>query len=249
MGRIAVGLLAGAALVLPSAASAANCPSGALPGSLPAARSSGQPIEFGIFPGSQAGAVAGPQQQAKPDDAERTRGALADLRGGRPFAVHLYLEFTNGPDMPDRIAAAEALAERYRAQGLDVEYVLAYRPRTRAGAPDVAGFVAFTRAMVDRLGPRLHALQVTNEVNNSLSPDASDGAYPGAADALVAGVIAAKDEARRRGLRRLEVGFNWMYRQPPDKEQEFWEYLRDHGGPRFLSALDWVGADVYPGTF
>jgi hypothetical protein len=249
MGRIAAGLLAGVALALPAAASAANCPSGALPGSQPEARASGQPIEFGIFPGSQAGAVAGPQQQAKPDDAARTGDALAGLRGGRPFAVHLYLEFTNGPDMPDRIAAAEELTDRYRAQGLDVEYVLAYRPRTRAGASDVAAFVTFTRAMVARLGPRLHALQVTNEVNNSLSPDASDGAYPGASDALVQGVIAAKEEARARGLRELEIGFNWMYRQSPQTDQQFWEYLRDHGGARFVRALDWVGADVYPGTF
>src|SRR4051812_11293914 len=249
MGRIAAVLLAFAALALPTAASAANCPSGALPGSLPQPRASGRPIEFGIFPGSQAGAVAGPQQQAKPDDVERTRAALAELRGGRSFAVHLYLEFTNAPDMPDRIAAAEALTDRYRAQGLDVEYVLAYRPRTRAGAPDVAAFTAFVRAMVDRLGPRLHALQVTNEVNNSLSPDASDGAYPGASDALVQGVIAAKDEARARGLDELEIGFNWMYRQSPQTDQEFWEYLRDAGGKRFAESLDWVGADVYPGTF
>jgi hypothetical protein len=40
-----------------------------------------------------------------------------------------------------------------------------------------------------------------------------------------------------------------MYRQPPDTDQKFWEYLRDHGGKRFTDALDWVGADVYPGTF
>jgi hypothetical protein len=249
MGRIAAVLLAGTALALPSAASAANCPSGALPGSLPEPRASGQPIEFGIFPGSQAGAVAGPQQQAKPEDPARTRDALAELRAGRPFAVHLYLEFTNAADMPARVAAAADLTDRYRAQGLDVEYVLAYRPRTRAGAPDVAAFVAFTRAMVNRLGPRLHALQVTNEVNNSLSPDASDGAYPGASDALVQGVIAAKEEARARDLGELEVGFNWMYRQSPDTDQKFWEYLRDHGGKRFVDSLDWVGADVYPGTF
>src|SRR4051794_19456024 len=249
MGRITAALVACAALALPTAADAANCPSGALPASLPEPHASGRSIEFGIFPGAQAGAVAGPQQQAKPEDAARTRDALADLRGGRAFAVHLYLEFTNGPDMPGRIAAAEELTDRYRAQSLDVEYVLAYRPRTRAGAPDVAAFVTFTRSIVDRLGPRLHALQVTNEVNNSLSPDASDGAYPGASDALVQGVIAAKDEARAHGLDELEIGFNWMYRQSPDTDQKFWEYLRDHGGARFVAALDWVGADVYPGTF
>ena len=235
----------------PTAAQAANCPQGALPGSQPAPRPSGQPLTFGIFPGAQAGAVFGPQQPAKPEDPEQTRRALAELRGGSPFAIHLYLEFTNGPDMPDRIARAAELVDRYGAQGMEVEYVLAYRPRDRAGAPDVAAFTAFVREMVGTLGsrPALHGLQVTNEVNNALSPEASDGAYPGAEDALIQGVIAAKAEARARGLDDLEIGFNWMYRQSPETDQEFWEYLRDHGGPAFVDAVDWVGADVYPGTF
>jgi hypothetical protein len=237
------------AAAFPAGASAANCPGGALPGSQPEPRSSGAPLTFGIFPGAQAGAVAGPQQQAKPEDAAKTRDALARLRGGRRFAVHLYLEFTNAADQAGRVAQAEALLHRYAAQGLDVEYVLAYRPRDRAGAPDVDAFSAFVRSVVDRLGPGLRSLQVTNEVNNALSPDASDGAYPGAKDALIAGVLAARDEAAAHGLERLEVGFNWMYRQSPQTDEEFWQYLHDHGGKPFVDALDWVGADVYPGTF
>ena len=206
-------LLASVAALVPAAsAEAANCPAGALPGSQPEPRPSGKPLVFGIFPGAQAGAVFGPQQTAKPEDPEATRRALAELRGDRRFAVHLYLEFTNGPDMPDRIARAVELTDRYAAQALEVEYVLAYRPRDRAGAPDVAAFVAFVRDMVGRLGtrPGLHGLQVTNEVNNQLSPEASDGAYPGAEDALIEGVIAADEEARARGLDDLQIGFNWM---------------------------------------
>ena len=240
-----------ASLALGEAAQAAECPQGALPGSQPEPRPSGKPLTFGIFPGAQAGAVFGPQQQAKPEDPEQTRQALAELRGGRPFGIHLYLEFTNGPDMPERIARAVELVDRYGAQGMEVEYVLAYRPRARAGAPDVAAFVAFVREMVGTLGtrPALGGLQITNEVNNQASPEASDGAYPGAEDALIQGVIAADAEARARGLDQLEIGFNWMYRQPPQRDQEFWEYLRDHGGPAFVAAVDWVGADVYPGTF
>ena len=240
-----------ACTAVPVAAQAANCPQGALPGSQPEPRPCGRPLTFGLFPGAQAGAVFGPQQPAKPEDPEQTRRALAELRGGRPFAIHLYLEFTNGPDMPDRIARAVELVDLYGAQGMEVEYVLAYRPRSRAGASDVTAFTAFVREMVATLGtrPGLHGLQVTNEVNNALSPDASDGAYPGAEDALIQGVIAADAEARARGLDELEIGFNWMYRQSPETDQEFWEYLRDHGGPAFVAAVDWVGADVYPGTF
>jgi hypothetical protein len=86
-------------------------------------------------------------------------------------------------------------------------------------------------------------------VNLTFSPDSSDGAFDGARDALIQGVIAAKDEARRRGFGRLAIGFNWAYRSDPSSESSFWGYLRDHGGKPFVSALDWVGLDAYPGTF
>jgi hypothetical protein len=104
--------------------------------------------------------------------------------------------------------------------------------------------------VVDRLGsnPRVIGLQVTNEVNFTISPDSSDGAYRGARDALIQGVEAASDEAARKGFDRLEIGFNWFYRTDPASEASFWSYLRDHGGPAFLRAVDWVGLDAYPGT-
>jgi hypothetical protein len=92
-------------------------------------------------------------------------------------------------------------------------------------------------------------LQVTNEVNLAVSPNTSDGFFGGAKDALIQGVVAAKDEARRIGAHQLSVGFNWFYRTDPVEEGLFWGYLRDHGGPAFLAALDWVGIDIYPGTF
>jgi hypothetical protein len=90
---------------------------------------------------------------------------------------------------------------------------------------------------------------VTNEVNFAASGDSSDGVYAGSRDALIQGVIAAKDEARRLGYSQLKIGFNWFYRTDPNNEDGFWAYLREHGGKPFVSSLDWVGLDVYPGTF
>ncbi len=92
------------------------------------------------------------------------------------------------------------------------------------------------------------ALQIANEVNLTFSPDSSDGSYDGARQALVDGVIAAKDEARRRDLTHLEVGFNWAYRTDPASEESFWRALRDRGGQEFVRAVDWIGLDAYPGT-
>jgi hypothetical protein len=90
---------------------------------------------------------------------------------------------------------------------------------------------------------------VTNEINLPFSPDSSDGAYDKGEEALVQGVLAAKDEATKRGFDQLEIGFNWAYRSTPQADDAFWAYLRDNGGPEFVKALDWIGLDAYPGTF
>ena len=219
-------------------------------GSLPTPKAGAPPLTFGIYPGGLAGQVVGPPAEPKPEDPAKTVAALDQLRGGsRPFVLHLYLEFTGAGDQAQRVRSAEALIERYTARGYAVEYVLTYRPRARRGEPDVRDFVAFTRAMVARLGPRLKAIQVMNEVNNGLSPDASDGAYPGAREALPRAIIAAADEKRRRGIDRLEIGMNWFYRLTPDHEYRFWRELGEKGGPALARSLDWVGLDAYPGTF
>jgi hypothetical protein len=243
-----VALLAGAA---PAAGSAYDCQGDNSATGFPAPRPTDRRLTFGVFPGGTAGAVVGPQRPGKPDDRAKIIGAIDQLRGGRPFAVHLYLSFTGAADQAAREAEARGAIAFYAAHGLDVEYVLAYRPAARRGDADVADYVAWVRRMVDALGPLpgLRSLQVTNEVTNSTSPDASDGAYPGARDALIRGVVAAKAQARARGLDRLQIGFNWFYRLDPGTEQGFWEYVRDQGGPAFVRSLDWVGVDAYPGTY
>jgi hypothetical protein len=143
-----------------------------------------------------------------------------------------------------------ALADRYTREGFEVELQLRYHP-TPAQEGDISAWTKFVREVVDRFGPnrRVVAIQVTNEVNLPLSPDSSDGAYSKGSEALVQGVLAAKDEATRKGFRQLEIGFNWAYRSTPQDDNTFWAYLRDSGGPRFVKALDWIGLDAYPGTF
>jgi hypothetical protein len=241
-------ILASLALAAPAVAQSPTC-TGDL-GSLPSPKAGAPPLTFGIYPGGLAGQVVGPPADPKPDDPAKILAALGQLRGGsRPFVLHLYLEWNGTGDRERRVREAETLIDRYASRGYAVEYVLTYRPRARRGEPDVREFVAFTRAMVRRLGPRLKSLQVMNEVNNGLSPDASDGAYPGARDALPRAVIAAADEKRRIGLSRLEIGLNWFYRLSPDYEYEFWSELGRKGGPALARSVDWVGLDAYPGTF
>ncbi|HYZ82279.1 MAG TPA: hypothetical protein VE571_13465, partial [Solirubrobacteraceae bacterium] len=127
---------------------------------------------------------------------------------------------------------------------------LAYRPRDGGSPQDVRGFDGFVRQTVAAFGPnpRFVSLQVTNEANVTGAPNASDGYYRGAEDALIGGVIAAKGVIRAQGFDHVTVGFNWAA-AASGNQRAFWSYLRSRGGAGLVSALDWVGLDIYPGTW
>jgi hypothetical protein len=203
---------------------------------------------FGIYPGGSAGTVNG-GGHASPDDPARQLAALGRLRApGRPFVLHLYASYA-GQGSAEAAAQVGPEIGRYTAAGFQVELVLTYRPADRSPARDVPGYAAFVRDTVRAFGgnPRFVSLQVTNEANIRSAPAAADGSYAGAVDALIRGVVAAKAEARRLGLQHLAVGFNWAY-SLDRAERGFWQGI-GRGGPAFRRALDWVGLDVYPGTW
>ena len=206
------------------------------------------PLGFGINPAGEAGAI-GPMVPATPGTARQTLAALDQLRPeGAPFTVRLNRFFWSRGQ--EGVRYFEKLANRYTRNGYLVELQLRYHPR-----PDQEGriprWLHFVRKAVRRFGPNpgVTALQVTNEVNfYEIAPDASDSAYAGARDALIRGVKVADRLTERLGYEQLEIGFNWAYRTDPGREENFWGYLRDRGGPEFAAALDWVGLDAYPGT-
>jgi len=204
-------------------------------------------VIFGIHPGGAIGTI-GPAGRPKPEDAGKRLAALRELRGNRAFVVHLYDSYTTRADGSALPSGLAKQIDDYTADGFQVELVLAYRPTAASG--DVDGFVDSVRQRVRQLAtnPGVTALQVTNEANVSGSASATDGFYPGARDALIQATIAARDEADRHGRRRLEVGFNWAY-ATGRAEEAFWRYVGEHGGARLAAAVDWVGLDVYPGTW
>lgn len=210
----------------------------------------GAPLRFGISPGVQTGQLGtGPVPPRTPEDAGAQRSALAALvPAGHPFVLRLTRFFWSEGEAG--VQRYLALVRQYTSEGYLVELQLRYHPN-QAQQGDIAAWTAFVREIVDRFGPNpsVVGLQVTNEVNLSESSDSSDGGYQGGRDALIQGVIAAKDEARRRGYDQLTVGFNWADRSDPSSDASFWSYLRANGGPAFQRALDWVGLDAYPGSF
>ena len=207
----------------------------------------GGKLRFGIYPGGPAGQLGPVPAPAVPEDQAKIFSALEQLRPpGGPFTVHLYRAYMS----PEREAEDERehrrLVDLYTSRGYGVEIVIRYRRDN-----DPAGYAGFVRGVVRRFGsnPLVRSFQITNEVNLTVSPDSSDGAYAGSKDALIQGVIAAKDEARALKYAHLKIGFNWVYRTDPGNERMFWEYLGSAGGDRFRGSLDWVGLDAYPGTF
>ncbi|MGH2919910.1 MAG: hypothetical protein ACRDLS_15115 [Solirubrobacteraceae bacterium] len=207
-----------------------------------------RPVVFGIYPGGAAGTV-GADNATRPEVPALRRQALLRLRRpGRPFVVRIYNEYRGPSDadvLPPWLASQIAA---YTLDGFKVELVLPYRPSSPVG--DVAGYVNFVRARVRQLGPNPNVtdLQVTNEANVNNAPNAADGAYPGAHDALVYGVMAAKAESRAGGFGQLRVGFSWADQSGP-AERAFFATLGAKGGAAFANSVDWVGVDAYPGTW
>jgi hypothetical protein len=205
-------------------------------------------LRFGIGPLVQAGQIGPTPSPAVPEQPERTDEALGRLRPpGGPFVLRLNRFFWS--DGEDAFRRYLALASRFTRLGYMVELQVRYHPSPEQEG-NIEAWTAHVREVVRRFGsnPGVIALQIANEVNITFSPDSSDGAYEGAREALVRGVIAAKDEAVKRGFRQLEIGFNWAYRLDPASETSFWQGVRDRGGRDFVRSLDWIGLDAYPGT-
>ncbi len=212
-----------------------------------AAPRAGGPIRFGIDPGL-AGSAGGVQLPSKPEDPARELAAVGSLRpSGRTLVVRLNRLFLS--DGTAGIEHFAQLASSYSRAGFDVEIQVRYHPTSTENG-DIAAWTRYVRRVVDRLGPIPHviAMTITNEVNLSFSPNTSDGSYQGAQDALIQGVEAAHDEARRDGLPGLRFGFTYAYRFSPQGDAGFFTYLRTHGGAALQRALGFVGLDFYPGS-
>lgn len=191
------------------------------------------PLEFGIYPlgvaGTPTGLAAGP-----PDDYRQVHSALDGL-GGRAVARTYLVDMEPGAE--DAVLAA---GDRYRDAGLLGHVTLGC---LRDTGFEVDRWVNLVRTVVRRYGDSLRSIQITNEPNLSFM----DGAKPYVLDALIHGVIAAKDEIRRRGL-QIDVGFGSVP-QSPVALPAFWEDLAAAAGPAFAGCADFVGHNFYVDVF
>ncbi len=90
----------------------------------------------------------------------------------------------------------------------------------------------------------LGKIQIGEEGNHS--GPGGDGGHPAIRRAIVAGVLAARDEVDRLGI-DVRIGCNSTPNFDPS--QEFWADLGRLGGSEFAGALDYAGLDFFPDVF
>lgn len=199
---------------------------------------------FGVYPGGAAGNDAGGLASGRPDDPTAVRKALEDLQGrsARPFLVRCYAGFEDAAGSGHTDIASPARGEQYAVNGRMLDLVLQYRSRSG----DVDGYAAFVTNAVARYGAVSQTVQITEEPNvagNAML----DGDYPEVRRAIVAGVQAARREARRLGFTHLRIGTNTTPLFGPSAP--FYAELVEIGGQGLIDGLDYVGLDMFPGVF
>src|SRR5207248_2947013 len=128
------------------------------------------PLVFGVYPGNtftfgKYAGLSGSNPVATDSDLALDR--MVELAAGRPFDVHLYLEWNSG--VP---AGFDNLVDRLTARGLTVNLAVKYVPPAGHDG-DIAGFAAWVGSVVSTHSS-VGVFQVTNEANVPGSPD-TDG--------------------------------------------------------------------------
>jgi hypothetical protein len=170
------------------------------------------PLIFGIYPGGHTGFGSGRAVTA--DDPARIHEALNRLQmDGPPLLVRGYLPYTGSLSVAEALAIeTPAAAEQYIQDGRKLDLVLSFRQS------DLDGWLTFIRQAIHRYNSMLATLQITEEANVTMTPEV-DGCIPQVREALVRGVVAAKEEIQRAGL-NIQVGFNAALSFDP--ADDFW---------------------------
>ncbi len=203
-------------------------------------------LRFGITP-LPAGSAGVAQGQPMPEDPAAAKAALGRLRPGRRQLV-LRLNRMLLSDGAAGVRRYAALVDDYAKAGFDSELQVRYHPAAGQEG-DLAAWADYVKTAARILGkrPSVKALTITNEANFPVSPNTSDGPYPGVLQAIVTGVSTARKELDRIGRPDVELGFSFAWRWVPTADAEFWRQLGSLATPEFRRALDYVGLQIYPG--
>jgi len=193
-------------------------------------------LTFGIYPlsvaGTPIGLATGPE-----DHYEKISSALKELKGNanqflpRTYAVYM------GPETEEKVFNA---LNRYKNAGLlgDLTIGCLMDPSL-----SLDYWLNFVRKVIKEYGIFLESIQITNEPNLSFM----DGSKPYVIEALVQGVLTAKEEIKQSNL-TVKIGFGSV----PEGEKtmpQFWENLLKIGGDELIHSIDYVGHNFYVDVF
>ncbi|MFC9545782.1 hypothetical protein ACFTXK_14225 [Streptomyces sp. NPDC056956] len=196
-------------------------------------------LHFGIYPGGILGDDQGIVHPVRPDVPDRITEALDTLQGDSGWlSVRAYRSFaaTVTPLEPPTPADPATYLQRGRKLDLVLQF--------REPSGELEGWLEFVREAVRTGGPQLASVQICEEPNANLP--AVDGSIPNVLNALVEGVVAAKQEARVLG-HSVAVGFNAVPTFNP--ADTFWSELGALANDRLRQSLDYVGLDFFPDVF
>jgi hypothetical protein len=196
---------------------------------------------FGIYPGGASGTADGQATQGSAESPDCILSALDQLQGDKPFIVRAYEPYIDGPDARIQARQTPEFPLQYLQRGRRLDLVVMFQSLSG----NVSGYCDFVRQMVRQYGLHCDTIQITEEAN--LPHSGLDGERPNVREALVKGIIAARDEACARGYDYLKIGFNAVPSFNP--ADDFWTSLGQMGGSDFVAAVDYVGLDFFPDVF
>lgn len=197
-------------------------------------------LTFGIYPLSAAGTPFGLAVGPK-DDYEKIEFVLRDLQGeSKKLVPRNYLIYTK--EWESKMLSN---ADCYRDAGLLGDLVIGCGDWTQQNELEIEldNWFGFIRKVIDRYGPYLSSIQITNEPNLSFM----EGSKHYIMEALVEGVITAKKEAQKRNL-PIKIGFGSVP-ESPAAVPHFWENIAKTGGKTFINSVDFVGHNFYVDVF
>ncbi|MEU6370287.1 hypothetical protein ABZ876_32340 [Streptomyces sp. NPDC046931] len=196
-------------------------------------------LTLGIYPGGLLGDDHGIVHPVSPDVPDRIIEALDQLQGDTAgLSVRAYRPFsgTETPLEPPTPADPQSYLQRGRTLDLVLQF--------REPSGELDGWPEFVREAIRTGGPHLASVQICEEPNARLP--IVDGSIPNVRNALVQGVIAAKQEARGLG-HSVAVGFNAV--PTFDPADTFWSELGALADAQCWQSLDYVGLDFFPDVF
>lgn len=195
---------------------------------------------FSVYPGGGTGETP----NAAPVNPNTVINRIHALKSDRPFGVHLYTAWSwHDPRWLDLDL------QRYQDAGLYVTLTVKYSPPAGHDG-DVDGYLAFVRGLVRDYSQRFPGVAryvIGNEANQYGNPEASDGPFRRAHEAVALGALAARDELDAVGS-PAQVGIN-MAASGADAQAEFLQGLVDIAGPRLNTAVAAVGLNTYPNVW